>query len=125
MTCKHILLIDDEQHLSLVTQTCLQKLGGWRVSIAASGQEGLLKAEAERPDAILLDMMMPDLDGHMVLQRLRANPLTEVTPVILFTAKVNPIAQSEFDRLKISGILGKPFEPLQLVSQIATLLHWD
>lgn len=125
MTSKHILVIDDEKHLSLVIQACLQKFGGWKVSIASSGQEGLLKAETEQPDAILLDMMMPDLDGHMVLQRLRANPVTEVMPVILFTAKVNPIAHSEYDRLRILGILGKPFEPLRIVPQIATLLDWD
>jgi CheY-like chemotaxis protein len=122
---KHILLIDDEKYLSLVVQACLQKLGGWTVSIAASGQEGLLKAQTVQPDAILLDMMMPDLDGRMVLQRLRSDPLTASTPVVLLTAKVHPILQGEYDQLKIAGVLRKPFEPLQLVPQIAALLAWD
>jgi CheY-like chemotaxis protein len=122
---KHILLIDDEKYLGLVIQTCLEKLGGWSVSIAQSGQEGLNKAETELPDAILLDMMMPDLDGRMVLNRLRANPKTGRIPVILLTAKINPVAQNEFEQLKVMGILAKPFEPLQLVPQIAKLLNWD
>jgi CheY-like chemotaxis protein len=125
MTSKHILLIDDEEYLSLVIQTCLEKLGGWRVSIADSGQDGLLKAETELPDAILLDMMMADLDGRRVLERLRENPKTESIPVILLTAQSNPVAKSESEQLKVTGILAKPFEPLQLVPQIAALLNWD
>ncbi|MBD1854267.1 hypothetical protein [Leptolyngbya sp. FACHB-1624] len=60
MSSKHILLIDDEKYLSLVIQTCLVKLGGWSVSIAESRQDGLLKAETELPDAIVLDIMMAD-----------------------------------------------------------------
>ncbi|MCU0551349.1 MAG: response regulator [Leptolyngbya sp. Prado105] len=123
MISKHILLIDDEEYLSLVIQTCLIKLGGWRVSIANSGQDGLRIAEAEMPDAILLDMMMPDMDGRKVLHCLRENPQTEAIPVIVLTA--HPVAQTEQAALRVIGILAKPFEPLQLVPKISTLLNWN
>ncbi|MCY6491182.1 response regulator [Leptolyngbya sp. GGD] len=125
MSSKHILLIDDEKYLSLVIQTCLVKLGGWSVSIAESRQDGLLKAETELPDAILLDIMMADLDGWKVLEHLRANPKTEKIPVILLTVTSNPVVKSDSEQLQVAGILAKPFEPLQLVPQIATLLNWD
>lgn len=121
---KCVLVIDDEKYLSFVIQTCLSKLGGWRVLIANSGHEGLHIAAVEQPDAILLDVMMPDLDGLTVVERLRANPTTTAIPIILLTAKVQPIRQDEYTRLGIAGVLAKPFEPLNLAAQVAELLHW-
>jgi CheY-like chemotaxis protein len=124
MTQKRILLIDDETNLVLVIQICLQKLGGWTVIAAESGAEGLRKAQAEQPDAILLDVMMPDLDGLAVLERLRANPSTQNIPVILLTAKLQSDYQNEYAQLDIAGVLAKPFNPMELASQVATLLGW-
>ena len=124
MTQKRILLIDDEANLVLVIQVCLQKLGGWAVISAESGAEGLRKAEAEQPDAILLDVMMPDLDGLAVLERLRANPSTQNIPVILLTAKMQSAHKNEYAQLNIAGLLAKPFNPMELASQVANLLGW-
>ncbi|MEP0896157.1 MULTISPECIES: hypothetical protein [Leptolyngbya] len=70
-------------------------------------------------------MIWYDLDGWKVLEHLRANPKTEKIPVILLTATSNPVVKSDSEQLQVAGILAKPFEPLQLVPQIATLLNWD
>jgi CheY-like chemotaxis protein len=125
MMQKRILLIDDETNLVLVIQICLQKLGRWTVLVAESGAEGLRKAEAEQPDAVLLDVMMPDLDGLAVLERLRANPITQNIPVILLTAKIQSAHQNEYAQLDIAGILAKPFNPMELASHVAALLGWE
>jgi CheY-like chemotaxis protein len=125
MMQKQILLIDDETNLALVIQICLQKLGGWTVIVAESGAEGLRKAQTQQPDAILLDVMMPDLDGLAVMERLRANPSTQNIPVILLTAKIQSAHQNEYAQLDIAGVLAKPFNPMELASQVATLLGWQ
>jgi CheY-like chemotaxis protein len=125
MIQKKILLVDDETNLVLVIQICLEKLGGWTVITAESGAEGLVKAEMERPDAILLDVMMPDLDGFTVLKRLKANPVTQNIPVILLTAKVQSAHHSEYTQLDIAGVLVKPFNPMELANHVAKLLDWQ
>ncbi len=124
MTTKQILLIDDEENLVSVIKICLQKLGGWTVLTALSGAEGLRQAEAFLPDAILLDVMMPDLDGLMVLRQLRVNPKTQIIPVILLTAKIQSAHQDEYAQLDIAGVLAKPFDPLKLAHHIAEILNW-
>ncbi len=124
MTAKRILLIEDEKYLSSVIQICLKKLGGWTVLSAESGSEGLLKAETEQPDAILLDVMMPDLDGPTVLQRLKANPATQAIPVIFLTAKVQSADHKKYAQLEIAGVLAKPFAPLKLADLVAKTLSW-
>jgi CheY-like chemotaxis protein len=125
MTAKRILLIDDEANLVAVIQICLQKLGGWTVLTAGSGVEGLHKADTELPDAILLDVMMPDLDGLTVLGRLKANPKTQSIPVILLTAKVQSAHHDEYAQLAIAGVLAKPFNPMELAHHVAKLLDWQ
>jgi CheY-like chemotaxis protein len=125
MPAKCILLIDDERRLARVIQACLSKLGGWTVMVARSGAEGLVKAEAEQPDAILLDVMMPEMDGLTLLRELKANSRTHTIPVILLTAQLPPIEPHQAEPLPIAGMIAKPFEPLTLVDQIAAILGWD
>ncbi len=125
MLAKSILLIDDEKHLSTVVQACLEKLGGWTVLKASSGNEGLRKAEAEQPDAILLDVMMPDIDGITLLHRLQENPKTQAIPVILLTAKVQQNNYQQYSQLHIAGVIAKPFDPLKLANQVAEALGWS
>jgi CheY-like chemotaxis protein len=124
MASKRILLIDDEANLVSVIQICLQKLGGWTVLTAESGAEGLRKADIELPDAILLDVMMPDLDGLTVLGRLKENLSTQKIPVILLTAKIQSAHQDEYAQLDIAGVLAKPFNPMELAHHVAKLLGW-
>lgn len=121
---KRVLFIDDDLHIRMVVQTCLETLGGWDVLLAASGQEGLVKAQVETPDAILLDMMMPEMDGLAVLQRLKANPVTKSIPVVFLTARASLTEPQRFQRLGAQGAIAKPFNSLTLVPQIAQTLGW-
>lgn len=82
MTAKRILVIDDEDDIREVAQLCLETLGGWEVITASCGNEGLAKALAELPDAIILDVMMPKMDGPTTYQKLRENTATQNIPVI-------------------------------------------
>jgi len=124
MSQKHILLIDDEEYIRTVVKTCLVNLGGWAVSMAASGPEGLLIAQQEHPDAILLDYMMPGMNGIMLLRELRKEAITQSIPVVMLTARAQPTDQLEYDELEVSGVIGKPFEPLMLTAQVAEILDW-
>ena len=122
---KRILIIEDEVNLRTVVRTCLEMLAGWEVLQAASGQEGLLLAQRERPDAILLDAMMPEMDGITVLQELLANPELQVIPVVFLTAKVELTEPQRFLTLGARGAIAKPFNPLTLHNQITTALCWS
>ena len=125
MSKKRILLIDDEKTLATVIQACLENLADWTVLKAESGREGLLKAQNENLNAILLDVMMPDLDGFTVLQELKNNPITQPIPVMLITAKVEPTKHTQYADLGIVGVINKPFDPLKLAEQVAGLLGWQ
>ena len=125
VTTKRILIIEDEANLRTVVRTCLEMLAGWEVLQAASGQEGLLLAQREKPDAILLDAMMPEMDGITVLQKLLANPELQAIPVVFLTAKVELTQPQRFLRLGARGAIAKPFNPLTLHNQVTTALGWD
>ncbi|KAM3096700.1 response regulator [Phormidesmis sp. 146-12] len=122
---KRILVIDNEQYIQEVTQICLETIAGWEVLTASSGMEGIKKAEAEQPDAILLDVMMPDMDGLTTFQNLQKNALTQKIPVLLLTAKVQSSDRQRYLQLGIKAALAKPFEPLELANQIAATLGWN
>lgn len=119
------MLIDDEPDVRLVVQTCLEKLAGWMVISAASGEEGLLKVYSEKPDAIVLDIMMPIMDGYMVLEALLAKPETQSIPVVFLTAKANSSELDQYKALGVKGTIRKPFNPLTLHREIAAALGWD
>lgn len=124
MTVKRILVIDDEADIREVAQLSLEIGSGWEVLTAASGREGLAKAEAQQPDAILLDVMMPEMDGTTTFQRLRDNPATKNIPVILLTAKVQTSEQRRYAQLGITTVLTKPFDPVTLADRVAQALGW-
>jgi CheY-like chemotaxis protein len=125
MTTKSILLIDDEPHLAQVIAVCLESFKGWQVRIANSGTEALSLVESLNPDAILLDVMMPVMDGIEVYQNLQEKPNTKNIPVIFLTAKVQASDRVKFSQLGVTGIIAKPFEPLKIADQIAELLNWQ
>jgi len=124
-TAKRILVIDDAEDIREVAQISLQVVGGWEVLTASSGQEGVAKAIAEQPDAILLDVMMPDQDGPTTFQQLQANSATQHIPVILLTAKALASDRQMFADLGVVSIIAKPFEPIYLAGQVAQILGWD
>jgi len=122
MSQKHILLVDDEDDIREVAGISLEAVGGWQVSSASCGREGIEKALAERPDAILLDVMMPDIDGPTTFERLQADPGTRDIPVILLTAKAQSVDRQRFAELGVAGMLTKPFDPMKLPGQVAAIL---
>lgn len=118
-----ILIIDDEPDIREATQLCLEIAKGWLVETAGSSREGLEKAAIAQPDAVLLDVMMPDMDGLVALQHLKANPSTEHIPVIFLTARAQSVDQRQFTKLAIAAIITKPYDPLTLADQIAMILQ--
>lgn len=121
---KTVLLIDDEDDIREVAQMSLEMTAGWDIEAANSGAAGIEKAMQVRPDAILLDVMMPDMDGPTTFLRIREQQELEQTPVILLTAKVQATDRERFQALGVSGVIAKPFDPLTLASQISELLGW-
>ncbi len=122
MLPKHILLVDDEDDIREVAALSLQAVGGWRVSSAGDGASAIAMARAERPDAILLDVMMPALDGPTTFARLQDDPRTRDIPVILLTAKTQAADRLRFAELDIAGMLSKPFDPMTLTDEISAIL---
>ncbi len=120
-----ILIIDDESDIREVAALSLETVGGWEVMVASSGMQGLARAASYRPDAILLDVMMPGMDGPTTFRELRKNPTTMDIPVLLLTAKVQASDQRAFAGLGVQAVLTKPFDPLTLPKQIAGVLGWD
>ncbi|MDJ0795422.1 MAG: response regulator [Calothrix sp. MO_167.B12] len=124
MKDKCILLIDDEETIQEVVQVGIEIETGWEVAIASSGMEGIALAQAKQPDVILLDVMMPDMDGISTLSQLKANQKTQSIPVILLTAKTQTADKNQFENLGIIGIITKPFNSMTLASRIAKILQW-
>jgi CheY-like chemotaxis protein len=119
-----ILIIDDEDDIREVAALSLETVAGWDVIVAGSGAQGLARAAAENPDAILLDVMMPGMDGPTTFRELRKNPATAKIPVLLLTAKVQSTDQRRFADLGVEAVLFKPFDPMTLSTQISDALGW-
>ncbi len=122
---KRVLAIDDEDDIREVTQVSLETMAGWEVMTAGSGREGLAKARVDQPDAILLDAMMPEMDGVATYQQLQADPATRHIPVIFLTAKVLPGDLRRFIDLGVKGVITKPFDPVRLPHLVAEALGWQ
>ena len=117
-----VLLIDDEDDIRKVARLSLARVGKMDVCDAAGGLEGIRRAQEEKPDVILLDVMMPGLDGPSTFAALRSNPQTADIPVVFLTAKAMP---AEIERLKglgARGVLIKPFDPMTLPAQLRAVL---
>lgn len=122
---KSILIVDDEADVRAIAQLGLEMGSDWKVLTASCGSEALTTAASHQPDAILLDMMMPDMDGCETLQQLKANPATKIIPVILVTAKTQPADRAIFANLNVAAVFAKPFRPLKLREEISAALGWS
>lgn len=122
---KRILVIDDEDDMREIAQASLEIMAGLEVIAARSSQEGLNKAETECPDAILLDVMLPDMDGVTLLKQLQSNPATQCIPVIFLTAHNLLFDRQRFAELGAKGMIAKPFKPNKLADQTLEILGWD
>ncbi|MBE9078953.1 response regulator [Romeria aff. gracilis LEGE 07310] len=118
MSTKRILIIDDEDDIREATQLCLEITGQWDVLKASNGKEGIAIADSQQPDVILLDMMLPEMDGLTILQKLRENAKTQQIPIIILTAKAQSHEKQYFDQLKVASVITKPYDPLTISDQI-------
>ena len=124
MASKRVLIIDDEETIQTVVQFGIQMITSWDVLTANSGMTGIAIAQIERLDVILLDVMMPEMDGIATFKALQSHPSTAKIPIIFLTAKAQTTEKRQFHDLGISGVITKPFNSLDLPEQIAKLLHW-
>lgn len=122
---RRVLVVDDEPDIREIAQVSLELVGGWEVATATNGAEALKLAAESRPEVILLDVMMPDMDGPTTFRRLQENPDTAGIPVIFLTAKVQAADRRHFSDLGVAGVISKPFDPLQLAQEVQGLLGWD
>lgn len=122
MDIQTILLIDDDPNIRVVTEMSLESVGNWKVIAAESGAEALSVVKETRPDLILLDIMMPGMDGPSTLENLR-KILNPMPPVIFLTAKVQSSEIEQFEKLGTAGVITKPFDPLILPEQIMFLVN--
>ena len=113
-----ILIIDDDNFVRMLTRVSLSKVGGMTVVEAASGADGLATAAQLKPDVILLDVMMPGMDGPDTLKALRAEPATAAIPIIFLTAKAMPGEQARLSALGAAAVFTKPFDPLKLGDEV-------
>jgi CheY-like chemotaxis protein len=120
---KRILIVDDEDDIREILRMSLEMIGGWDVLEARGGVEAISIANHAHPDAILLDMMMPEMDGIAVFEQLQKSSHTQGIPVILLTAKVQPADCRRFSDIGLA-VLSKPFDPVVLPAMIADLLGW-
>jgi two-component system, OmpR family, response regulator len=120
---RRILLVEDDPHIQDMTSLLLSRLGGFEVQACGSAADALQKAQAFGPDLILLDFMMPGLDGQDAFEAFRQTPATAATPVIFVTARVQPRAIVEYRKLGSLGVIPKPFDPERLAETIQGM--WD
>lgn len=123
MKLERILYVEDEPDIQAVAKLALEMVGGFQVMICSSGQEALDKVEDFAPDLILLDVMMPGMDGPTTLQRLRADTVTAVIPVIFLTAKVQPTEVAQFQAMGALDVIPKPFDPMNLATRVRQI--WE
>ncbi len=115
---KRILYVDDEPSVSQVAILVLQKIGGFEVLACTSGQEALDQAEAFQPDLLLLDVMMPEMDGPATLKKLRALPVAADVPVIFMTGQTRSEEVVALKALGAIDVIAKPFDPTRLPDQV-------
>lgn len=118
-----ILMVEDEPDIQAVAQVALEAIGGFQVEMCSSGRDALDRVVPYSPDLILMDVMMPGMDGPSTLQSLRADPATSAFPVIFMTAKVQSHEIARFLDLGALGVISKPFNPMTLASTIRGL--WE
>ncbi|EKQ66923.1 response regulator with CheY-like receiver, AAA-type ATPase, and DNA-binding domains [Leptolyngbyaceae cyanobacterium JSC-12] len=124
MAVKRILVIDDEADIREIAKVSLQMTKQWDVLTAASGNEGVAIAADKQPDAILLDVVMPEMDGLATLKQLKNNPASQLIPVILLTATVKIATRKQYVQLGAKAVMNKPFDPGVLANQIEAALGW-
>lgn len=120
---RRILMVEDEPDIQAVAKVALEAVGGFEVEMCGSGREALDRVRSCDPDLILMDVMMPGLDGPSTLKQLRAAPETAKYPVIFMTAKVQAHEITRYKDIGGLGVIAKPFDPMTLAASVKTL--WE
>lgn len=118
-----ILYAEDEPDIQMVARLALEMVGGFTVEICNNGREALEKAPEFAPQLILLDMMMPEMDGVTTLSNIQATPALSGVPVVFMTAKVQPSEVAHFKSLGAVDVIPKPFDPMTLADAVRKI--WD
>jgi two-component system, OmpR family, response regulator len=117
----HIACIDDDEDILRVAEMTLKRLGGFKVSAYSSAADALEHLPSSRPDLVLLDVMMPKMDGPATLDAIRKHPQLSHLPVVFMTAKIQPSERHQYNALGASGVLAKPFDPATLSRDVEEL----
>jgi CheY-like chemotaxis protein len=120
---KKLLYVDDDADIREIVQMSLSLDGTLEVITSDGGERALLKMQVEKPDLVVLDVMMPGMDGPALLQRMRQDPALDQIPVIFMTAKASAEETAKFRELSAIGVIGKPFDPMTLGGQVKSL--WE
>ena len=118
---KKIMLVEDDPDIQLITRLSLEVGGGYEVRVCASGADAVQSAAAFMPDMVLLDVMMPGMDGLATMEALRELPILAATPMVFFTANTQDQVRQDLLRRGALGVIVKPIEPNALVEQIRAL----
>lgn len=116
-----ILYVEDEPDIRTVAQLALETVGGFTLKVCGNGEEALQAGPTFKPDLLLLDVMMPGMDGPTTLAALRKDPSTKDTPVIFMTAKVQPSEIQNYRDLGALDVIAKPFDPMTLAEQVRSI----
>jgi CheY-like chemotaxis protein len=119
---RRVLVVDDSPLMLAAVRLGLSGVAGWDVATADGGHDGIALAASYRPDAIVLDVVMPGLDGPGTLRGLRAQPGTRDTPVVFLTGGEDD--RERLVALGAAGVIGKPFQPSKLAGQLCEVLGW-
>ncbi len=120
-----VLVVDDDDSIREITQMALEVVSGWQVIAAEGGARAIELAREHHPDAVLLDLMMPVVDGRATFEALQADPGTRDIPVILLTAKLQVGGAQPWDDLAVAGVIPKPFSPMTLGDEVSAMLGWS
>jgi two-component system OmpR family response regulator len=120
---QRILFVEDDPDIQTVARLALEAVGGYRVTVCSSGAEALAQVGNLAPDLILLDVMMPEMDGMATLEQLRRRPDAAHIPVVFMTAKVQPNEVTRYLELGAVEVIAKPFDPMTLSANVAAI--WD
>lgn len=122
-TLSRILLVEDDPDIQAVACMALEAVGNFTVEVCNGGEQALNVVSEFDPDLILLDVMMPGMDGPTTLENLRQLPETASTPVIFMTAKVQSAERARYMELGAVGVIPKPFDPMSLAETVGAI--WD
>lgn len=119
---QRVLYVEDDPDIREIAELALKDVGGLDVSLCTSGQTALTEAHTFVPQLVLLDVMMPDMDGPETLEALRAEgSVGAATPVVFVTAKVHPEELARYKQMGVADVISKPFDPMALADELRSI----